>query len=261
MTIDFTTPSSIGTNDENFRFGLFSTNLAPNGQSDYDMDIQASSNSPNPILNHLVGFYGDVDNINASDTDLEIRTHDVNGSPTGRFMTTTGAWDLISNGPDGQITIDGNTPYTARLLVELNDSSLATLDITVEILDAAGTAMSTHTDSVFVNDQSNEIGVNTLSFDMLGIYASSGAFGTNNQVGDSNNGIDISNVTITRAFTDPNVGCVLGDVNLSGQVDFNDIPEFVSVLLGSMFQCEADCDQDGIVDFNDIPLFVDILLN
>ena len=96
---------------------------------------------------------------------------------------------------------------------------------------------------------------------MLGIYASSGAFGTNNQVGDSNNGIDISNVTITRAFTDPNVGCVLGDVNLSGQVDFNDIPEFVSVLLGSMFQCEADCDQDGIVDFNDIPLFVDILLN
>ena len=54
--------------------------------------------------------------------------------------------------------------------------------------------------------------------------------------------------------------CRLGDVNLNGVVDFNDIPEFVSVLLMGPFQCEADCDQNGLVDFNDIPFFVDILL-
>ena len=55
--------------------------------------------------------------------------------------------------------------------------------------------------------------------------------------------------------------CTLGDLDRDGFVDFNDIPIFVNVLLGNMFQCEADCDENGIVDFNDIPVFVDILLN
>ena len=55
--------------------------------------------------------------------------------------------------------------------------------------------------------------------------------------------------------------CILGDVSMNGIVDFNDIPDFVAVLLGSMFQCQADCNEDGVVDFNDIPIFVDILLN
>ena len=53
----------------------------------------------------------------------------------------------------------------------------------------------------------------------------------------------------------------LGDVDQDGVVDFNDIPAFVSVLLGNLFQCEADCDENGMVDFNDIPAFVDLLLN
>ena len=54
---------------------------------------------------------------------------------------------------------------------------------------------------------------------------------------------------------------LLGDVNLDGVVNFSDIPAFVSVLLGNLFQCEADCDENGMVDFNDIPAFVDLLLN
>ena len=54
--------------------------------------------------------------------------------------------------------------------------------------------------------------------------------------------------------------CILGDVDMNGVVDFNDIPEFVTVLLVNMFQCEADVDQNDLVDFNDIPLFVEILL-
>ena len=43
-------------------------------------------------------------------------------------------------------------------------------------------------------------------------------------------------------------------------VDFNDIPAFVDALLMSIFQAEADVDQNGLVDFNDIPVFVAILL-
>ena len=66
-------------------------------------------------------------------------------------------------------------------------------------------------------------------------------------------------VTIVANGTEP--VCILGDVNGDGVVDFNDIPPFVTVVLGNMFQCEADCDENCLVDFNDIPNFVDILLN
>ena len=54
--------------------------------------------------------------------------------------------------------------------------------------------------------------------------------------------------------------CILADVSMNGIVDFNDIPDFVTVLLMGPFQCEADCDENGQVDFNDIPFFVNILL-
>ena len=55
--------------------------------------------------------------------------------------------------------------------------------------------------------------------------------------------------------------CILGDIDMSGTVDFNDIPQFVTILLGNMFQCEADVNESGMVDFNDIPAFVEILLS
>ena len=53
---------------------------------------------------------------------------------------------------------------------------------------------------------------------------------------------------------------MLADVSGNGIVDFNDIPDFVDVLLMGPFQCEADCDENEVIDFNDIPFFVDILL-
>ena len=53
---------------------------------------------------------------------------------------------------------------------------------------------------------------------------------------------------------------VKGDVDLDGDVDFEDIPWFVAALLGATGQAEADCDCDGDIDFNDVPVLVDILL-
>ncbi len=50
-----------------------------------------------------------------------------------------------------------------------------------------------------------------------------------------------------------------GDVDLSGAVDFGDIPAFISVLQSGGFQIEADCDCSGGVDFSDIPAFITIL--
>ena len=52
---------------------------------------------------------------------------------------------------------------------------------------------------------------------------------------------------------------VLGDVDGDGDVDFEDIPGFISLLTGGGFQAEADIDGDGDVDFEDIPLFIQLL--
>ena len=55
------------------------------------------------------------------------------------------------------------------------------------------------------------------------------------------------------------VECLLGDVDLSGTVDFLDIPPFIEALTNGEFQCEADCDESGVVDFLDISPFIAIL--
>ena len=55
------------------------------------------------------------------------------------------------------------------------------------------------------------------------------------------------------------VDCILGDVDLSGTVNFLDIAQFITILAGDGFQCEADIDQNGVVDFLDIQPFITIL--
>ena len=50
-----------------------------------------------------------------------------------------------------------------------------------------------------------------------------------------------------------------GDVDLDGDVDFNDIVPFIAVLQAGVFQAQADCDCSTVVDFGDIPAFITIL--
>ena len=50
-----------------------------------------------------------------------------------------------------------------------------------------------------------------------------------------------------------------GDVDLSGNVTFDDIEPFIELLSSGEFQAEADCSTDGVIDFADIPAFIDVL--
>ena len=76
-----------------------------------------------------------------------------------------------------------------------------------------------------------------------------------------NGAITASNGDVgSPGFVPETEAVLLGDANLDGIVDFNDIPSFVNTLLGNMFLLEADVNEDGLVDFNDIPAFVAILL-
>ena len=60
---------------------------------------------------------------------------------------------------------------------------------------------------------------------------------------------------------EPMTDALKGDVDVDGDVDFDDIPAFILVLQSGEFQAEADCDCSGSLDFDDIPAFIAILQN
>ncbi len=304
VTFDFTTPDSIRydnfiqSSNEDFKFGLFDTSgtagaidsvtidpvtMMPfNAPIDFTGPVNTSSDFPNTALNGLAGFMGEIDNINAPGTDLGIRTNNVNNVSgfgaalqTGQFLQSNTGFDFIAGSPnDDVIFLTPNTDYTATLSIEYTDATLATFEITVAMADATG-EIDSFTRTVSFADIAPDpaadppitgnIGVNTATFDMLALSATSGAFGgTNgpvagsNAVGEANNGIDISNVTIV--FTDSTTGGVLkGDVDLNGEVTFLDINPFIGVLSSNGTQAEADCNCDGVVNFLDIQAFINIL--
>ena len=70
-----------------------------------------------------------------------------------------------------------------------------------------------------------------------------------------------SDVTITVTLVEIPPAPIVGDVDLSGEVDFSDITPFISVLASGEFQFEADTDQNGVVDFLDIAPFIALLVD
>ena len=304
LTFQYTTPDTIAFDNggpsisEDFRFGLFDTgpaagildpNLDPTMPAlpvDFLGPINASSNAPNPALEVIPGFIGEIDDINrdnmnagvdpetgevipATGTDLGIRTHNVNndlsnGFASGRLFGTTSGFDFLQGGTDLVTILVPNSEYIGTLQVEFTDETLLTLDLTVGMEAVDGSFVDSVTRTVAIADvMGEEVGVNTTTFDMFALGATSGAFGGtdgpvmgSSTVGEANNGIDISNVTIT--FEEASMA-LKGDVDLSGTVDFADIGPFIAVLQGGMFQAEADCDCSTVVDFADIPAFIAIL--
>jgi len=274
VTFDFVTPATIAgsatttpaSNNEDFRFGLFFTG----GAAGFDTNFTANAGVPSDLLNSLAGFAGEIDNINTgASSDLGIRTHNVNGldpsnaagTPSGVLLNTNNGFDQIdSDSPNGLVTLTPNTAFSGRMFVELNDPSLETVDITVQIRDASGSVIDSLSTTAFVDDQADgTIGVNTLTFDFLGIAATGGAFGAFDAagvVGVANNGVDITNVTISSLIASE---FLLGDVNLDGAVDFLDIAPFITLLSTGEFQAEADTNEDGVVDFLDIAPFIVLL--
>ena len=53
--------------------------------------------------------------------------------------------------------------------------------------------------------------------------------------------------------------CILGDVNLDGQVDLLDVSPFVDLIAAGTFQKEADVNLDGIVNLLDVDGFVQLI--
>ena len=62
-----------------------------------------------------------------------------------------------------------------------------------------------------------------------------------------------------RVFVSQITPLLLGDCNQDGEVNFEDIPAFITILQAGAFLAEADVNQDDEVTFSDIPAFIAIL--
>ena len=79
---------------------------------------------------------------------------------------------------------------------------------------------------------------------------------------------DDGDVVFILSFADGSEGifvastqaCILGDVNLDGQVDLLDIAPFVQAIVSGEFDKQADINFDGVVDLLDIGPFVQLLI-
>ena len=204
VSYTFTTPATVGTN-EDFRVGLFNTGGAP----EFSDNINASSGDPNPVLN-IPGLSGEFDiNPANADADIAVRTHNVNGLDydqngtvdgdevlTGRLLTTTNGFDPRgSQNPDPNFAIAPNTSYTGGLIVELDADG----DLIVTQTLVGGAVNETFTATLAIDDDvvGQVPGVNTSTFDFLGFSVTSDAFGSVNNTGEPDNGLDFTNITVT----------------------------------------------------------------
>ncbi len=74
----------------------------------------------------------------------------------------------------------------------------------------------------------------------------------------SNKGDNNGNVMVFSVIGDQ---VLVGDINLDGVVDLNDVRPFVTLLNSGGFQAEADINQDGSVNLMDVAPFVSLLAN
>ena len=98
------------------------------------------------------------------------------------------------------------------------------------------------------------VGDGTANFDFI-----LGALGVaDNETGPVTPNLIGSTATLTVGGV-PGPVVIRGDADQDGDVDFSDIPLFISFLQSGIFQAESDADGNGAVEFADIPVFISIL--
>lgn len=194
VAIDFVTPNSVASTNEDLRIGLFD-HLGRGDEDDGTgnpgalfQNTSYSSSNTNANWSGLPGFYSEID-VESDDTatDMDIRLADP--SETGRHISTSAGFTGLGSGPDLGYVIGANTAYTYTMTLAHNIDG--NLEITVQLSDPnTDFAANTH----IVGDDVGE----TTFFDigLLAMGSSSGAFGVSTSAGDADNGIDITSLNI-----------------------------------------------------------------
>jgi hypothetical protein len=133
---------------------------------------------------------------------LNFRAHDAGTvNPTGRLVgTTTGFMNLTPSGPPGEYTFAPNTAYTGSF--RLKRSSATEMELTGTL----GTATHSLTDAF-----------DSVKIGMLAFWVNSNLFGSSNTPGETDNGLDFSNVTI-EFLPSPTSGEKIWGVDENGAV-------------------------------------------
>ena len=172
--------AGIPASSDDLRIGLFQS-----GAPGLSADITNGSDNPNPLLN-IAGYAIelDVDPSTVTNQDIDVRVTDP-AAFTGRLLGTNTGVNSISSGPDLGYVFQADTVYSLHQTYTLN--ATGGLDILVDF-QQGGVSVGTHS----FTDTSPA----TLEFGTLALGASSEAFGLDNDPGDADNGIDLTNVTI-----------------------------------------------------------------
>lgn len=174
----FVTPATVASGNEDIRFGIFD-HLGRDIPTQLRQDTSYSSSSPNPDYSGLPGFYSEID-VESADSGTNLNIRRSNPSTTGRLMSTSSGFSNEGSSSDIGYAIVADTTYTAT--ISATRTAAGGLDVTTTFLG----------NSFTINDPTP----NSFDFGMLTYGASSGAFGSSNSVGDPDNGIDITNVTV-----------------------------------------------------------------
>ena len=88
--------------------------------------------------------------------------------------------------------------------------------------------------------------------DIMDPFGSATLFGLVDNVGFPGN-------WLLRAESPQKKDCMIGDVNMDGDINLLDVDFFVAAVKAGDFLCEADCNEDGEVNLLDVDFFVAIL--
>jgi len=166
-----------------------------------------------------------------------------------------------------QYQVDGIVPgedYTFSFSARSQGVNLGGIDaeFRIEFLDSSGTLVEpfltgnvdiepTNTYTPFSQTRTAPVGTASLR-----VVIAVQSFGDGLDASNSG-GIFVDDASIQGSLA---VGDVLkGDVDMDGDVDFDDIAPFIAILQSGVFQAEADTDCSTVVDFEDIAPFIAIL--
>jgi hypothetical protein len=198
----FTTPATVGSAQS----GAFRVALADFNNSGLAADLLSSSTSVNPLYTTLPAYMADFD-VNLADAtdDTSIREH-ITPNTLGRFTGTTTEWTQLGTGPDADYTFAPNTEYVGVISVTRTGGD--SMDI-FGSLSQNNVLLTSHT-------QSDASGIAN-HFGVLAFWANANVFGNNTTVGDPNNGIDFSNITIEVIPEPSSVALLLAGMLMLGK--------------------------------------------
>ena len=204
--------SPVPSTGDDFRVGLFDHlgRGLPGGP--LFQNTSYSSTSPNADYNGLPGYFTelDVEDATSSSQDIEIRVSDP--STTGRLLSTTGGFTSLGSTPDLGYVFNPNTQYSlfSEYLLDATGGIVITSTFT-DVTSGAVVGTFTQTDAA----------PNSLSFNFLGVGASSEAFGLSNDGGVADNGIDITRFLLESEIAvipEPSSLALLGLMGCAGLI-------------------------------------------